>query len=254
MTTLWTDGSWIRCARCGWLHAAREALCAQCGRERPLPAHDHVERAELAVVYEPIELRAVEVRTMLAMVRALAAQPPLSDETRALAAMGGRAILLAPTRAAFATHAARIAAELAATRGELSVFSPAISLADAASIRVVSRAQDASLALIDAPLATSRAQREALREVPWLLVAATDALSRSLASLHELLALVRPELAETHRAFTARFGRVDRDGATLDDSALASRLARATIRVEPSTPLEPSLAPLERWLASAPRS
>ena len=191
---------------------------------------------------------------MLAMVRALDAQPSLSDETRALTAMGGRAILLAPSREAFATHAARIAAELAAARGEMPVFSPAISLADQAPLRVVGRAQDASLALLDAPLATSRAQREALREVPWLLAAATDALSRSLASLHELLALVRPELAGTQRAFFARFGRVDREGATLDDSALAALLARATIRVEPATPLDASLAPLERWLSAAPRS
>lgn len=191
---------------------------------------------------------------MLATVRAIGAQPTLGEHTRALSAMGGRALLLAPSRSSFVSHACQIAAELGEARGELAVFAPSTAREALGALRVVDRPQDASLAVLDAPLSLPRAQREAVREVPWLVAAATDALSRSLASLHELLALVRPELAGTQRSFSARFGRVDRDGRTLDDSALAALLARATIRVEPELPLEAPLALLDRWLAAAPRS
>jgi hypothetical protein len=245
-------GRFARCSRCGWLDEAGSSPCAQCGLAR-----ERVERAPPPTIALSVERRTPTIREApvgaLASISASVSAAPRVSETarRAVDELGGRLVLLAPTDESWANAALDVVESVAVTRGSLDVWTDLPQLAIGPIARRVAAIDQAECVVAARALSLSRAQREALSVCAWLIAADPAPLVRSLASLHELLALVRPELAGTRRSFVARFGR---GPAATDDAALGALLAQTTLRVEGDHPLAPALAPLQRWLDAAPRS
>lgn len=246
-------GRFRRCARCGWLDERSESRCAQCGA----PAEQNTantDAIELRVVRLAGELRERSLDDLRAIRDALATRSPprLAPIARtALVELEGRALLVAPDEERRREATREVIAAIAAMRGELALWSDdAITHGDDR-VRPAKSLTDAHVAVVTRALALSRAQRDALSAARWLIVSDPAPLCRSLASLYELVALARPELARTRRAFLARFNGADRTPAA--QAALGALLARVVLRVSPETPLPPELAMLDRWLDAAPR-
>jgi ribosomal protein L37E len=247
-----STGRFARCSRCGWLDDAANSPCAQCGLPRELRERQQAPAVALSIDRRAPAIREAPVGAIAGITASITAAPRASDTARrAIDDLGGRIVLLAPSDASWERAALDIVEWLAATRGSLDVWTDVARLSIGPIARRVPAIDQAECVVVARALSLSRAQREALSARPWLIAADPAPLARSLASLHELLALVRPELAGTRRAFVARFGR---GPAATDAAALGALLARITLRVEADQPLAPALAPLQRWLDAAPRS
>ncbi|MFO0556967.1 MAG: hypothetical protein U0269_03000 [Polyangiales bacterium] len=246
-------GRFRRCTRCGWLDDRSESRCVQCGTlaEPHTPTTAAIGRRVVRSASEPRERSLDEIQ---AIRDAIATRSPLRltpIARTALVDLDGRALLVAPDEQRRRDATREVIDAIAAMRGEVALWSDDASADRDDRVRPAKSLADADVVVVTRALALSRAQRDALSAVRWLIVSDPAPLSKSIASLYELVALTRPELARTRRGFLARFTGADRTPAA--QAALGSLLARVVLRVSPETPLSPELAMLDRWLDAAPR-
>lgn len=247
-------GRFHRCAHCGWLDERTHSHCLQCGRAAEPPRWTSVP-IELQIVRSRGALQERSLDHIQRIRDALAARPavrltPIAHQ--ALVKLDGRLLLVAPDAQRRREAAREILAAIASIRGELTLWSDEPITDASERIQPVTALADAHVAVVARALALPHAQRAALAAVRWLIVSDPAPLCQSLHSLYELVAMTRPELARTRRAFLSRFNGAHRTAVT--QAALGSLLARVVLRVSPEVPLPPELALLDRWLDAAPRS
>lgn len=257
MTALGFDahGRFVRCARCEWLDDRASLRCVQCGLERAAPPLAPPPTIELRIERLTPEMHSRSVSEIAAIRDALVerSKPTLSPlARRAIVEHTGRLWLLASNDERWSAAAHEIFAAIAVMRGGLDAWSDE-ALERTPLVRAAKSLTNAQCAVVRRALSLSRSQRDALRSVRWVIVADPAPLARSLASLHELIAIARPEIARTRRAFTARFAGIDRAGSGADVASLGALLSRVALRVDEDAPLTGGVAQIERWLDAAPR-
>lgn len=246
-------GRFHRCERCGWLDDRAGSRCVQCGAAKTKSTATTVP-IELRVVRSTGELRERSLDEIQAIrdaiaTRAPARLSPIAHE--ALVELDGRSLLVAPDEQRRREATREILDAIVTIRGEVALWGDEPITDAVEQIRPVKSLTDADVAVVARALSLSRSQRDSLAAVRWLIVSDPAPLSKSLASLYELVAITRPELARTRRAFLSRFNGADRTPSA--QAALGSLLARVVLRVSPDIQLPPEQALLDRWLDAAPR-